>query len=225
MLKQNDFNCSNLENALRDETPELMAALELHAQTCPACQTELVLWREISAAAGTMKKDWPSSGLWPRISESLEAELAQPRGWHAWIRGLSASPVPRTAWRWQLALAAFAILAVSGTTAFFMSHRYQVTAPDNQHLLTEQAVHEVESAQQNYELSIDKLAKLAEPKLSAAATPLMVNYREKLQLLDSAIADCRTNLDKNQANAYLRQQLLGFYQEKQKTLEQILRED
>ncbi len=68
MLKQSDFNCSNLEDALRDETPELMAALEMHAQTCPACQTELVLWREISAAAVTMKKEWPSPGLWPRIS-------------------------------------------------------------------------------------------------------------------------------------------------------------
>jgi anti-sigma factor RsiW len=221
MLKQSDFNCSNLEDALRDETPELMAALEMHAQTCPACQTELVLWREISAAAVTMKKEWPSPGLWPRISESLENELAQPRGWRSWIRGRSSSP----AFRWQLALATIAILAVSGTTAFFMSHRYQVSAPDNQHLLTEQAVHEVESAQQNYEQSIDKLAKLAEPKLTSAATPLMMNYREKLQLLDSAIADCRSNLEKNQANAYLRQQLLGFYQEKQKTLEQILRED
>jgi hypothetical protein len=225
MLKHSEFNCSNLEEALRDETPELMAALALHAQTCPACQTELVLWREISAAAVTMKKEWPSPGLWPRISDSLENELAQPRGWRSWFRGHSASPVAHPAWRWQLALATIAILAVSGTTAFFMSHRYQVTPPDNKHLLTEQAVHEVESAQQNYELSIDKLAKLAEPKLSAAATPLMVNYREKLDLLDAAITDCRSNLDKNRANAYLRQQLLSFYQEKQKTLEQILRED
>src|SRR5579862_7506621 len=99
-----------------------MAALERHAQTCPACQTELVLWREISAAAVTMKKEWASPALWPRISEALENELAQPRGWRAWFRGHSASPVLR----WQLAVATIAILAVSGTTAWFMSHRYQV---------------------------------------------------------------------------------------------------
>lgn len=221
MLKQNEFSCSNLEDALREETPELMSALELHAQTCPACQTELVLWREISAAAVTMKKEWPSPGLWPRISEALEIELATPRGWRAWIRGRSASPVMR----WQIAFATVAVLAISLTTVWFMSHRYLVTQPDNQHLLTDQAVHDVESAQRTYEQSIDKLAKLAEPRLTSAATPLMVNYREKIELLDAAIADCRSNLDKNKANAYLRQQLLGFYQEKQKTLEQILRED
>jgi hypothetical protein len=221
MLKESEFSCSNLEEALRDETPELMGALERHAQTCPACQTELMLWREISAAAVAMKKEWPSPGLWPRISETLEFELAKPRGWRSWIGGRAASPVLR----WQLAFAAVAILAVSLTTAWFMSHRYQVTQPDNQHLLTDQAVHDVETAQQNYEQSIDKLAKLAEPRLTSAATPLMVNYREKIELLDAAIADCRASLDNNKSNAYLRQQLLGFYQEKQKTLEQVLRED
>jgi hypothetical protein len=66
---------------------------------------------------------------------------------------------------------------------------------------------------------------LAEPKLNAASTPLLKNYREKLDLLDTAISECRTNLERNQANAYLRSELLSFYQEKQQTLEQVLREE
>jgi hypothetical protein len=221
MPKQHQFDCSDLEEALREESPEGMEALELHSQTCAACRTELVLWREISAAARTMKKEWPSPGLWPRISEALETKNAEPHGWRTWIRIPSLAPVLR----WQAAVAALAVVMIAGTTMWMMSHRYRVTAPDNQHLLTDQAVAQAEDAERNYEQSIDKLAKLAQPKLSAATDPLTINYREKLELLDSAIAECRANLDKNQANAYLQHQLLDFYQQKQKTLEQVLRED
>jgi hypothetical protein len=79
-----------------------------------------------------------------------------------------------------------------------------------------------DAASQIYEQSIDKLAKLAQPRLDSASTPLMVNYREKLELLNAAIADCRANLEQNQANAYLRRELLSFYQEKQRTLDEVL---
>lgn len=215
------FDCSNLEQALREEAPELIAALEQHATTCAPCRAELGIWREISAAALTMHKEWDSPALWPRIENSLQTEIARPRGWGSWISGLNFGPQVR----WQMALAALVLVAVSGMGTWYLLHR-NATAPVNDaHLLTDQAVQEVEQAQKNYEQSIDKLAKLAEPKLDAAATPLLANYREKLNLLDAAISECRTNLERNHANAYLRSELLSFYQEKQQTLEQLLREE
>ena len=48
------FDCSDLERAFHEETPELLAALEQHATSCISCRTELAIWREISAAALTM---------------------------------------------------------------------------------------------------------------------------------------------------------------------------
>ena len=225
MTDERKFDCSELEAALQEDSPARMAALEAHADVCAACHAELVLWREISAAARTMHKEWNSPGLWPRIAQGLEAEAARPRGWRSWFG--EGGPVLR----WQVALATVAILMMTVTTAWVMKHRapaaakFTVSQPDNKHLLTDQAVQEVEQAEKAYELSIDKLAKLAEPKLENAANPVMVNYREKLQLLDAAISDCRANLDRNTANAYLRKELATFYQEKQKTLEEVLRED
>jgi hypothetical protein len=214
-----NFDCSNLEQALREETPQLLAALELHAVECAPCRAELEIWREISAAALTMHKEWESPALWPRIEHALQTEAAQSRGWRSWIAGL----VPQM--RWQMAFATLVLVAVSSMGAWLLLHR-NTTAPSNDaHLLTDQAVHDVEQAQKTYEQSIDKLAKLAEPKLNAASSPLLVNYREKLNLLDSAISECRTNLERNRANAYLRTELLSFYQEKQQTLEQVLREE
>ena len=68
------------------------------------------------------------------------------------------------------------------------------------------------------------MEKSAEPKLEDPSTPLMVNYKEKLMLLDDAIAECQTNIDRNRQNAHLRKQLLAIYSEKQRTLQEVLRE-
>src|SRR5207247_1759285 len=46
-----------------------------------------------------------------------------------------------------------------------------------------------------------------------------------LTLLDSAIAECRAGIDRNRFNARLRRELLSRYQEKQHTLQQVMKED
>jgi hypothetical protein len=219
MKKQNEFACSDLEQALMEENPELLAAAEQHAANCSACREELTMWREISAAARTMHKEWPAPALWPRIHGALETDIASRRGWRAWVGDLA------PALRWQTAFAALALVLISGASVWLLMRHMYPAQPQDAHLLTDQAVQQVEQAEKNYEESIDKLAKLADPKLKDPSTPLMANYREKLDLLDAAISDCRANLDKNRANAHLRQELLSFYQEKQQTLQEVLREE
>ena len=49
----------------------------------------------------------------------------------------------------------------------------------------------------------------------------MLNYKEKLQLLDSAIADLKTSIDQNRYNTHLRKELIAMYQEKQRTLQSL----
>jgi hypothetical protein len=208
MSKEQKLDCSDLERALLEDTPELRAALERHADICDSCRGELRIWREISAAAQSMHKDWPTPALWPRIETALEAEAAKPRGWRWWISGIRVAPSARL----QFALATLVLIIVSATGAWLLLHHSTPPPVADQHLLTDQAVLQVERAEQNYEQSIEKLAKLADPKLADASTPLLVNYREKLDLLDSAIDECRANLDKNRANAHLREELLSFYQ-------------
>ncbi len=75
-----------------------------------------------------------------------------------------------------------------------------------------------------YVKAIDKLSAEAKPQLENPVTPLLVNYREKLLVLDSAIGELRAQAELNPGNAYLRRELLAMYQEKQSTLEQILEE-
>jgi len=89
-------------------------------------------------------------------------------------------------------------------------------------LLKDTTVKEVENAEAAYERAIDKLDAQARPQLEHSSAPLMANYREKLLVLDSAIADLKSQAGMNPANGHLRRQLLAMYQEKQDTLEQVL---
>jgi hypothetical protein len=92
----------------------------------------------------------------------------------------------------------------------------------NAPLLTEQALAEVEEAEAAYRKSIDKLARLAGPKLARPETPLTRAYAEKLALLDGAIAGLKAEMDRNGFNTHLHVQMAALYRDKQQTLEQVL---
>ena len=68
------------------------------------------------------------------------------------------------------------------------------------------------------------ITKLVDPKLQEATSPLLITYREKLMIIDSAIAELRASIERNRFNAHLRQELLSIYQEKQRTLQEVMRE-
>jgi len=102
--------------------------------------------------------------------------------------------------------------------------RVQRRSEFDDHILRAAAVEDVERAQQAHLAAIDKLERVAGPKLDDAS-PLLVSYKEKLMLLDDAIAECQSHIDHNRQNAQLRRQLLAIYGEKQQTLQNVLREE
>jgi hypothetical protein len=193
------FQCHDLERALR--SPELMPDARAHAAQCEQCREQLYLWAEISRLAPALHEEWDSPGLWPRIRADLAAA------------GPARKPIPM--WRWALAAAAVVTLAI---TLFAPWHGRQ-PSPD---FLTEDALREVQQTESAYARSIDKLAAVAGRALEQSPLPLAAAYREKLALLDSAIADVKANVDRNRYNLYLQTQLASLYREKQKTLEDWL---
>jgi transcriptional regulator with XRE-family HTH domain len=205
--------CDDFETSLRDDE----SAARAHAAACAACRERLAAWDEISALAPSLKQDWPTPALWPRIEGALAAEVLRPR--------VVAFPE-----RWRpLALAAsLALIAAAGYVVLHqraqsLSQRAQIEELERK-LLTERAVAAVERSEADYIASIDALAKLAAARLEAPATPLLASYREKLQILDAAIADCRGQIERNRFNAHLRGELLSIYREKQRTLQMLMDE-
>jgi hypothetical protein len=218
------IECEDFYRVLRGERADLVARLEAHAETCADCRKGLALWREISEAAPALRRERESPELWPRIRTALVQERETPRPAYWRLRSLAGAL--RSA-GWQGALAAAALVLVSGAAAWvLLRNATPAKAPDAQlRLLTEKAVREIESAEEGYVRSIEKLSALVEPKIENPTSPLFVNYRERLTVIDAAIADCRAQIERNRFNTHLRKELLSIYREKQRTLEEIVGEE
>ena len=203
-----NITCTQFDDLLYDATPLAMETAARHVEECASCAEKLAEWNEISDTAKSLHTTWESDTLWPRIERALRKE-ARPSG----SRRL-----------WQIAAAILLIASLGGTMVYAL--RVQSHAADfDQDILRMSAVDDADKAQREYERAIGNLSRLAEAKLDEAESPLMVSYKEKLMLLDDAIAECQTNIDNNRQNAHLRTQLLSMYAEKQQTLRDVLRED
>ncbi len=214
--------CRDLERALESGAPGLLEAVEEHARDCAACAGELAEWRRLSAAAPSLRVRWSSPELWPSIRQRLAEESAKPAG---------SESVPSTSWLRLLpagALIALFAIATAGLWVFRnsggrdpLASRWETTRDP---ILADAAADEVEAAEKGYVESIEKLSRLAAPKLQAASSPLALNYREKLAVLDSAIADLKSSIEQNRYNTHLRRELLAAYREKQRTLQDLMKE-
>ena len=216
-----NVTCKDRERIFEDGTAAEWAALESHAASCTACTAEIRAWKSLSVAAKELQDSSAGPELWTRIEHALieedarKAQRAERSRWFSFLPAISVG--------WQAALAgAFALILTVSAAWLLLRRPSEGGGIEDKSLLKSAALKEVESAERAYEKAIDKLAAEAKPQLEDPATPLMANYHEKMLVLDSAIDDLRAQAGLNPSNAQLRFQLLAMYQEKQKTLEDVL---
>jgi len=215
-----NFTCNDRDRIFEDGTTAEWTALETHAAVCPLCGEEVRAWKSLSVAAQELRDYSESPALWPRIERALAEEVvhktqrAERRSWFSFLQNI---PIG-----WQSGAAGAFVLLLTISAGWFYLHSPKGTEPADTSLLKSKALKEVESAQSAYVQAIDKLAAETKTQLENPATPLLANYHEKLLVLDSAIADLRAQAGLNPSNAQLRYQLLAMYQEKQRTLEEVL---
>ena len=202
-----NITCSQLDDLLFDASPLAMETAARHAEECPACAEKLAAWNEISETAPTLRVSWENDLLWPRIERALKSERRR--------------PLKRV---WQYAAAVLLTVALGGTMAYSLREQNREATFDEK-IIQISAMDEVERAERGHEQAISRLEDLAEAKLENDESPIIVSYKEKLMLLDDAIAEIQDNIDRNRQNAHLRKQLLAMYSEKQRTLQDVLRED
>ena len=217
-------DCRRFDRALASSDESVIAEIRSHAESCARCRERLRAFDEISAAAPALRKSWESPDHWAKIRESLAREAFAPT--------TSAERTDRDAPSWPawLPIAAIATLFVVsfiGLQVFRPSlgdrQIFGVRSLSKDPLMTDVALKDVERSEADYIRSIENLSKLAQPKLRAADTPLLVSYREKLQLLDGAISELNGQIEQNRYNTHLRRQLLGIYAEKQQTLRDVMK--
>jgi len=221
-------DCRRLDAALTSGDDAALESARPHARTCSRCAERLSAFEEISAAAPTLKKSWESPELWPRIRESLVRESFAPTA----ARPPERERAPRTAPTWPAwipiaAIATLFVVSFVGLQVFRPSlgdrQIFGVRSFPKAPLMTDAALLDVEKSEREYVRSIENLARVAQPRLAAAETPLLLSYREKLLLLDNAIAELNGQIELNRYNTHLRRQLLGVYAEKQQTLREVLK--
>jgi hypothetical protein len=216
------INCNDRERIFEDGTTAEWAAFAAHASDCPPCGEELRAWKSLSIAAAEIRDYAGSPTLWPRIEQALAKEAERQErstrrwGWLTFWKNFSVG--------WQTAAAATLVLLLTISASWLYFHQIGIQRRHDPSLLKSKALTEVERTESAYIQAIDKLDAEAKPQLDHPATPLLSSYREKLLLIDSAIDDLRAQAGQNASNAHLRYQLLAMYQEKQKTLEEVLEE-
>ena len=200
------INCNQLDDLLLEGDQLSLEVAARHAEGCDACLEKLASWNEISATAGDLRTTWNNDMLWPRIERAIRDDKRR-----------------RRTSVWQIAAALF-LLAALGAAAWIAQRRMHANDFDNT-ILRVAAVDEVERAEQAHIAAINHLEALTASKLDQPSTPLLVSYKDKLMMLDDAIAECQGAINKNRQNAYLRTQLLTMYSEKQRTLQDVIREE
>lgn len=172
----------------------------------------------LSVAAHELRDYSDSPAGWQRIQAALAEQAAHKPWYGGWWAGFAV-------WKNVQALAAAALLvALLGFAGWLHVREPKSPWSANQSLLKGQALKEVERTEAAYVEAISKLAKETKEQPETDSTGLMSSYREKLMMLDTAIDDLREQAGQNPSNSHLRYQLLAMYQEKQRTLEEILEE-
>jgi len=219
--------CLRFEETTATDSVEAWAELESHAAGCAECREKLALWKEISAAAPSLRKTWSSPELFDRIRGAI-AE-GSPAGARRAPADVPDDRRRRASFRWvpAAAVAALVLLSMIGLRVFREgAGREPFTGRpfSRDPLLNEDALQDVERAESAYLASIEKLSLVAAPRLASPDTPLLASYREKLTMLDSAIAETRGEVERNRFNTHLRRELLAMYREKQRTLQDLMKE-
>ena len=204
-----NIKCTDLDDLLFEGDSFAMQTAARHADGCPACSEKLAAWNDITATAQSLRTEWTSDLLWPRIQKALQQPVA--------VREAAAPTM------WRVAAAVLLTVSVGATTWYAVRDGSREAAFDRE-IIRVSALESVERAEQAHLQAIEDLEKVADPKLENPQGPLMMSYREKLMLLDDAIAECQTNIENNRQNAHLRKQLLTMYSEKQRTLRDVVRE-
>lgn len=205
--------CDAYETALIEEDAADLHALDSHREECGACREKSLLFERVRRTAPSLKREWESPDLLPRIQAAVQSARAPKRP--LWLPiGIAAG------------IAAYAV-AMWISVQHPVPYRPDVGLLENEkeRLLPDETLKDVEKKEAAFVASIDALERRASPAFEQSASPLATSLKEKLVLLDAAIADCRREIGKNELNTNLRRELLAMYQEKKKTLQDIVNDE
>jgi hypothetical protein len=195
--------CNKFEDYLNEKLD--LDTLKSHMDFCDRCRKAYQIESKLISQSKRLNDNIKVPDLWPAIEEKIKQEIPRIIKFRSTKR---------------LLFAAAATFLIVATIWLFNSHYMEKPSA---RILSEQALEKVKKAEAVYIDAIANLEKLAYNRLDNTSEPLAQLYRNKLSLIDRQIENCQNALESNPANSHIRQYLMTALQDKQKTLEDILR--
>lgn len=206
------MNCLEFLTAYQESglTPEL----EKHLENCPTCRIELGCEKLLLQSVRSIQEFMAPDGLWPKISAALRGRDKPPPLWDR-IK-TSASGLLTTRLKPAVALCALFLMAAGIGYYYFAGIPWNGNL-DNKALILK----ELEQTEDDYLAAIDKLARLVESEKDSISPEFYELSRERLNLLDSFIAQCKDAIRENRFSTNAQHYLFAAYQEKVETLKMM----
>lgn len=182
-------------------------AFQEHMHTCPECREAYERDRKLLDMSRSLKEEVKAPGLWDRIESNLRNQRNVRIG---------------RLWKFSaFRIAAILTLGfILGLSLMFGLRGDRDNLPSG--LLADSVLKNVEARQKAYESAITELEDIASTRLVTLNQELMFLYRERLEVIDEQIEQCREALATSPANAHIHRYLLAALGDKQETLKEIM---
>ncbi len=216
------MGCVNIQKRLWEYAggelpPEWTAEVEQHLDLCPRCREALDQIHLLSSASRDLAETTLKKDLWPGIQERVLAP-AEP------VPARRRRPAPLSGWRSRLtwamgAVSLLLILFIAGQQ--LRSPGPQAPTVPAQSRQPEDARNDIELARQHYERSAQALETIVAHRSQDIDLDQVLLYRDKLDQLETVIAECSQALQNNRYDVRAQQTLFNAYDQKISTLREL----
>lgn len=181
------------------------AQYDEHIKSCKLCKTHLEEDARIFELTNSLKQPVDAPKSWKKIEMALTEEKAKNIIQHIFSQR-------------NIIFRIAAVLIIGLAIGFYFIQQYQI--PDKG-VITERMLEKLDERERDYLESIEALEAATQEKLATMDLNLMLLYRDKLEMVDAQIAECKEALSDNPANAHINKYLFAALKEKKETLKEI----
>ena len=207
----------NCEDFLRhiEEVPE-REDLKDHLRSCEKCAEEYKLHKLLSTGTEQLESYQPPVSIWGRIEKDILAGSEKKSKTGKWLEKLIGFIFPAgNIFRPVFAGAAAILILISAV------YYFKPLSPAEKSRIQAESLADIGKAQEYYLNAIESLTKLAMENERNIEPELFSIYREKLQLLDASIDECKKIIDENELNVNAWNFLFASYNKKVETLREM----
>ncbi|MEJ2545274.1 MAG: hypothetical protein P8Y99_14495 [Calditrichaceae bacterium] len=176
-----------------------------HLQSCEFCKAVSAEDAKLLELAQSLKQPIGPDNVWERLESDLSKEKSKNIIYLLFANN-------------KVLIRIAAVLLIGAAIGFYFVQNNQI--PDKG-VVTMSMLEKLDEKEQDYLESIEELEAVTQEKMEQMDIGLMLLYRDKLEMIDEQISECKEALSDNPANAHIHKYLFAALKEKKETLKEI----